>query len=264
MARPVTRRAALPASTHPGPASTVDRGESAAPRVRAIDALRGMALCLMFVYHFTFDLRFFRMIDADFEHDIRWLAFRAVIVASFMSLVGISIVLADSAGTHTPQFLRRLAVIALAALAVTLASWVMFPASFIYFGILHCIVLTSLIAWPLRRSPRIALAIGVAVMIAGLVWSSPFFDVRGWSWLGFMTHKPVTEDYVPLAPWAGATFVGIALGHALMRANFRPLSPLNGAPGWLRWLGRHSLVVYLAHQPLLLGLLWLMLGHGNP
>ena len=215
----------------------------------------------MFVYHFAFDLRFFRMINADFEHDIWWLVFRSVIVSSFMTLVGISIVLADSAGTGTPQFLRRLAVIAVAALGVTLGSWVMFPASFIYFGILHCIVLTSLIAWPLRRSPGIALAIGVTVMIAGLLWSSSFFDVRGWSWLGFMTHKPVTEDYVPLAPWAGATFIGIAIGHALMRANFRPVFLLDGAPGWLRWLGRHSLIVYLAHQPILLGTLWMIVGH---
>ena len=256
----MTRRAARLPSGAPPAALRISRLESAPPRIRAIDALRGIALCSMFVYHFAFDLRFFRTINADFENDIWWLGFRAVIVSSFMTLVGISIVLAESAGTGTPRFLRRLAVIAVAAVGVTLGSWVMFPASFIYFGILHCIVLTSLIAWPLRRSPGIALAIGVTVMIAGLLWSSSFFDVRGWSWLGFMTHKPVTEDYVPLAPWAGATFIGIALGHALMRANFRPVFLLDGAPGWLRWLGRHSLLVYLAHQPILMGTLWLIVG----
>lgn len=238
----------------PGAASTA----YVMPRVSAIDALRGMALCLMFIYHFAFDLRFFHVLHADFEHDLSWLSFRAVIVITFMSLVGISIVLADHAGSRTSRFMRRVAVIALAAIAVTLGSWWVFPSSFIYFGILHCIALTSLLAWPLRRAPLTALALGILVLIVGLAWSSPIFDARAWSWLGFVTHKPVTEDYVPLAPWSAATFIGIALGHALSRAHFRALAPLDHSPAWLQWLGRHSLMVYLVHQPVLIGSLWLL------
>ena len=65
--------------------------------------MRGGALCLMFVYHFAFDLRYYRVIDADFEHDPFWLGFRALIVASFMALVGISLVLADRAGATPPH-----------------------------------------------------------------------------------------------------------------------------------------------------------------
>jgi uncharacterized membrane protein len=80
------------------------------------------------------------------------------------------------------------------------------------------------------------------------------------SWLGFTTHKPATEDYVPLAPWAGVVLIGVAAGHALARANFRPLSQLANAPRWLRFLGRHSLVVYMVHQPILLGALWVFAG----
>jgi uncharacterized membrane protein len=64
---------------------------------------------------------------------------------------------------------------------------------------------------------------------------------------------------VPLAPWSAAVFIGIALGHLLARKRFAPLSPLAYAPQWLRWLGRHSLVIYLVHQPVLLGVLWLVL-----
>ena len=74
-----------------------------------------------------------------------------------------------------------------------------------------------------------------------------------------MTAKPVTEDYVPLFPWTGVLLIGIAAGHWLMRERFGPLAPLGRVPAALRWLGRHSLVVYLVHQPLLIGLLWLAL-----
>ena len=68
-----------------------------------------------------------------------------------------------------------------------------------------------------------------------------------------MTEKPATEDYVPLAPWAGFVAMGIAAGHWLVRSGFRAIGPLAAAPAWLRWLGRHSLFVYMVHQPILLG-----------
>jgi uncharacterized membrane protein len=230
----------------------------ASARVGAVDALRGGAICLMFVYHFAFDLRFYRVLDADFENALAWLSFRALIVASFLAIVGISIVLADRAHVSTARYLRRVGIIALAALAASAGSWLVFPASFIYFGILHAIALTSLLAWPLRKRPLLALGIGIVVIIAGLALSHPFFDQRPVSWIGFTTHKPRTEDYVPLAPWAGVVLIGIALGHHLVRTRFAALAPLQRSPRWLRWLGRHSLIVYLVHQPLLLGVLWLV------
>jgi uncharacterized membrane protein len=60
-----------------------------------------------------------------------------------------------------------------------------------------------------------------------------------------------------LFPWTGLVLVGVALGHALLRRSFAPLAPLQHAPRVLPWLGRHALIVYLLHQPLLIGLLWL-------
>jgi uncharacterized membrane protein len=72
-----------------------------------------------------------------------------------------------------------------------------------------------------------------------------------------MTAKPITEDYVPLFPWAGMVLVGIAAGHALAARDFAWLAPLGRLPAFVRWLGRHSLAVYMVHQPLLLALLWI-------
>ena len=215
----------------------------------------------MVAYHFAFDLRFYRVVAADFEHDPFWLGFRALIVTSFLLLVGASLVLADRADAPPAHFWRRVGVIAACALAASAGSWIVFPRTFITFGILHCIAVTSILAWPFVRRPGLALAIGVAVIAAGLTLSHPFFDTRAWSWVGFTTHKPATEDYVPLFPWAGVAFVGIAIGHALARASFRPLAPFATAPRWLTFIGRHSLAFYMVHQPILLGLLWIVVGH---
>jgi uncharacterized membrane protein len=235
-------------------------GVTAAPaRLPAVDALRGGAILAMVAYHFAFDLRFFRVIGADFENDPFWLAARATIVASFLLLVGVSLVLAERASVPAAAFARRVAVIAACALAASVASYAIFPATYITFGILHFIALASVLARPLAAQPRVALGLGVVALVAGLTLSHPFFDARATSWIGFTTHKPATQDYVPLFPWIGVVLIGVAGGNALAARRFAQLAPLAQAPHWLRWLGRHSLMVYMVHQPILLTALWLVL-----
>jgi uncharacterized membrane protein len=262
MSKPRRSRAA---QVHARPPAATGAGAAAAPappgapRIDAVDALRGLAIVAMIAYHFAFDLRFFGVIRADFENGLFWLSARAAIVSSFLLLVGVSLVLAHQAGIPTLRFARRIGVVALCALAATIGSYVVFPDRFIYFGILHCIVVASLLARPLAGHPALALALGIVAIAAGLALSHPFFDARATSWLGFNTAKPPTEDFVPLFPWLGVVLLGIALGHALAQRHFAPVALLAGAPRALRWLGRHSLAVYMVHQPLLLGALWLLL-----
>ena len=224
-----------------------------APRVEGLDALRGVAIVAMVVYHFCFDLRYFGVARWDFEHDIRWLAARTLILSSFLLIAGISAALARRDPAADARWPRHVAVIGGAALLVTAASAMMFPRSFIWFGVLHAIAISLLLARPLIDRPRAALVAGVIVIAAGVMLSSQHFDNRMLGWLGFMTGKPMTEDYVPLFPWSGVLFLGIAAGHALVASNFAMLAPLARMPRALRFLGRHSLAVYLVHQPLLLG-----------
>ena len=229
-------------------------------RLTAVDALRGAAVCAMIAYHFCFDLNWFGVLHADFNRDLLWLSLRAIIVSWFMLLVGISLVLAQRAGISTTRYWRRIALIVACALLVTIASYVSFPKTFITFGILHCIAVASLLAWPVTGHPFVALIAGTAIVAVGLQVHVPMFDAPWFNWIGLMTHKPATEDYVPLFPWLGVALIGVAAGAWLSDKAFRPLQPVTHiAPAWLTWLGRHSLLVYMVHQPVLLGILRVVL-----
>jgi uncharacterized membrane protein len=239
---------------------TAQPGKRSGPqtdRLAVVDGARTVAIALMVVYHFCFDLRHFGIIAADFEHDAFWLVARGVIVTSFLLLVGVSLALAASAAVPPARFWRRIAIIAAAALGVSVVSAVLFPRSFIYFGVLHCIAVTSVLARPYAAKPRLALIAGLVVIAAGTLLAHPAFDARPLSPIGFAVHKPLTEDYVPLFPWAGVVLLGIAAGHALAAPPLRRRLAGISVPGWLAWPGRHSLLLYLVHQPVFFAILTL-------
>jgi uncharacterized membrane protein len=107
--------------------------------------------------------------------------------------------------------------------------------------------------WPLG-----ALAIGLKLVAPALIQSVPALEVFNtpWlNWLGWISQKPVTEDYVPLFPWLGVMWWGAAAGAWLWQQQpewlVRPLaSPMKALAG----LGRWSLSYYLLHQPVLMAL----------
>jgi uncharacterized membrane protein len=257
------RVAAKAATTTPAAPAAPVTSTASEPltRIRAIDAMRGTAICLMIVYHAAFDLNWFHIIDADFNHDRFWLASRDLIVSSFLLLVGVSLVLARRAGNSPRQFWRRIALVAACALLVTVGSYVTFPKTFITFGILHCIVVSSILGWPLVRFPRAALIVGIVVIVVGATIGVPLFDLPWLNWVGLMTFRPATEDYVPLLPWFGVVLVGIGVGWWLLERRKQALQWISRAsPRWLTWLGRHSLLVYMVHQPIMVGVLRVLHG----
>jgi len=257
------RIAATAATTTPARSAPTKRSIASEPltRIHAIDALRGAAICLMIVYHAAFDLNWFHIISADFNQDRFWLAFRDLIVSSFLLLVGVSLVLAYRARISRTRFWRRIVLVSACALLVTVGSYVTFPKTFITFGILHCIVVSSILGWPLVRFPRAALLIGIVVIVVGAAIGVPLFDLPWLNWVGLMTHRPATEDYVPLLPWFGVVLVGISIGWWLLERCMHALRQISRAsPKWLTWLGRHSLLVYMVHQPIMVGVLRVLHG----
>ena len=156
-------------------------------RIEGLDALRGLAIVAMIAYHFCFDLRYFGFARWDFEHDLRWITARTLILSSFLLIAGISAVLGARRDDVT-HWLRHVGLIAGAALLVSAGSYVMFPRSFIWFGVLHAIAASLFLARPLIARPRLAAVIGVAVIVLGVTLAHPAFDHRVLGFIGFMTH----------------------------------------------------------------------------
>lgn len=231
-------------------------------RLASVDLARGVAIALMLAYHFCFDLNYFSLVSFDLYRDPFWLHARTVIVTLFLLLVGVSLSLAHAQGIRWPAVHRRSVQLVAAAAVVSAGSYLLFPRSYIFFGVLHFIALASLLALPFVRRQRLALVGGVGLLWLGLGVTSPLFDQPLLNWVGLMSHKPVTEDYVPLLPWLGVVLLGVYLGGRL--AALPATSPLlrwragSSPVSVLVWAGRHSLLLYLLHQPLLLGLLSLV------
>ena len=232
-------------------------------RFDTIDALRGAAIVWMTVYHFSFDLNHAGWLKQDFYNDPFWTWQRTAIVSLFLFCAGLGQAVAVHQGQSWPRFWKRWAQIAGCALLVTAGSWWMFPKSFIYFGVLHGIavmlVLVRLTAgwgrW-LWLLGAVAIALKFAAPWMHAQWPQlDFLNGRAWNWLGLISRKPITEDYVPLLPWLGVMWWGVAAGQWLLshqRAALQRLLPPPAAP--LAWMGRWSLTWYMLHQPILIGL----------
>lgn len=249
----------------PVPADAAPALRSPPGREARLDALRGAAIVWMALFHFCFDLAHFRWIAADFYRDPFWTTQRTLIVSLFLLCAGLGQALAVRAGQGWPRFWRRWAQVAGCALLVSLGSWLMFPRSYISFGVLHGLALMLVLTRALApRLPLPALLLLGGALIALPQWlAHPFFDSRWTNWLGLVTRRPVTEDYVPLLPWWGVMLWGYALGHWLL--NARPQWLAGGLPpalAPLALLGRWSLSFYMLHQPLLIGLLLALQGLG--
>jgi uncharacterized membrane protein len=241
-------------------------------RFDSIDALRGVAIVWMTAFHFCFDLNHFGWLRQNFYTDPFWTWQRTAIVSLFLFCAGLGQAVAVDQGQDWRRFWKRWGQVAACALLVTAGSVWMFPKSFIYFGVLHGIALMLIVV-------RLTAGWGAVLWLAGAIaiasaplarWAHgewPALDVldgRAWNWLGLIGRKPVTEDYVPLLPWLGVMWWGMAAGQWLLaRRPEWPGRRLPAASAPLSWLGRWSLSWYMVHQPVLIGALmasqWLSL-----
>jgi len=227
-----------------------------AQRFDRLDALRGVAIVWMAAFHFCFDLNYFGLLvpKQNFYIDPFWTQQRTAIVSLFLFTAGLSQAVAVEAAQGWPRFWRRWAQIAGCAVLVSAGSALMFPNSWISFGILHGIALMLIAA-------RAAAPLGAWLWPLGLLlvllpqWvQHPWFDTRWTNWVGLVTRKPVTEDYAPLLPWLGVMLWGLAAGQWLLAHRREVLDgavPRVARP--LALLGRWSLSFYMAHQPVLIG-----------
>ena len=235
-------------------------------RFERVDALRGIAMFWMTAFHFCFDLSHFGFWTQDFRTDPFWTLQRTAIVSLFLFCAGLGQAIAVDRGQTWGRFGKRWAQIVGCALLVTAGSLAMFPRSFIYFGVLHGMAVMLLVARSTAGWRQwLWLLGGMALMLPWLAhWalSGPLVDWAGvfsspvLNWLGLISQKPYTEDYVPVLPWVGVIWWGMAAGQCLLAHRGQWLQA--DVPVVLRpvaLLGRWSLSYYMLHQPVLIGLL---------
>jgi uncharacterized membrane protein len=226
-------------------------------RFPIVDVARGLALAAMVVYHFCWDLEFFGLADLGVTEHPLWTLFARAIAATFLALVGVGLVLAHANGVKWQPFLRRLAILVAAAAAITILSYLADPDGIIWFGILHCIAAASVLGLLfLRLPPAVVLVAGMACVAAPSLFASAVFDGLGWVWLGLGTRVIPSNDYNPLFPWFGYVLLGIAAARVIPPKRWPRWQPHAAISRALCFAGRHSLIVYLVHQPILMGLLW--------
>jgi len=230
-------------------------------RFDRLDALRGLAMLWMTVFHFCFDLNYFGFIKQDFYHNPWWTWQRTLIVSLFLLCAGLGQAVAVAQGQSWQRFWRRWSQVAVAAVLVSLGSWLMYPQSFIYFGVLHGMAVMLIFVRLTAHWGRWLWLLGALAIASKFIasyclqiWAAADFvaqmNAPGLNTLGWITQKPVTEDYVPIFPWLGVMWWGMAAGQWLIRRG-----DLLGEPPFgvlLAMLGRWSLSYYLLHQPIMI------------
>jgi uncharacterized membrane protein len=252
--------------------------KAVADRFWEIDAARGVAVVMMIIYHFMYDIYFFQISDALFTNPF-WFYFQRVTASTFVTLVGASLAIIYQRAAAKERADRSLAWL-LFQRGARIFSWGMVislgtylalgPAMYIRFGVLHFIGFSIAISYPFLRYRWLNLSLGILLIEAGNILQQYTFDLPWLVWLGFEPANHYYVDYFPAIAWFGVVLLGIAAGNFLYRADRRIL-PLPDISAWgplaaLRRMGQHSLPIYLLHQPalfaLLIPILWL-LGVGN-
>jgi uncharacterized membrane protein len=210
------------------------------------------------------DLEYFRYVDpgAATAGPMKWYA--RAIASTFLVLAGVSLVLAHAERINWRGFGKRFAMVAGAAALISAGTWCFMGRGFIFFGILHQIAFGTLIGLAFLRLPYlITLFVSAGMIAAPFYLRSAVFDAPVWWWLGLSSIDPPSNDYVPVLPWTGMILIGIAAAKVAMNSGLfaRLAAWTDGAvskPGkWLGLAGRHSLIIYLLHQPLLLSCVYL-------
>lgn len=218
-------------------------------RNHTLDTIRGISVAMMFVFHLIFDLNYFKFTEIPLFSNIFYILWRYLIVSLFLIAVGVSLVYAYRNNFILIKFFRRLLILSLACIFVSLGSYVVFPDSWIYFGILHMILVGSIVAIFFIRLPNLS------AFIALLIFALQYIEQPDISFLfaTISTYLPKsTVDFYPLFPWLAMILIGISLGHSKIfnRINIRIKI--------FSFLGRNALILYLTHQIILFNTVWLV------
>lgn len=217
-------------------------------RILELDLLRGLAVLGMIIFHFLFVLDFFDIHHFDLSTNT-WLVLARIVQFTFLILVGIGI-------TFSRNNLKRGASVLIAALIVTLATYLAEPELYVRFGILHLIALSILLLAPFKKLKYLNLFLAAIILLINYFISQIATSSLPLIIIGFHPLQFASLDYFPLIPWIALPLIGIYLGNTIYAKRLplidnRYISPLKP----LLFLGRHALPIYLLHVPAIILLL---------
>jgi len=228
-----------------------------------VDALRGLAIVMMVLFHLVYDLNFWGLWKVDLYSGFWWFFPRAI-AGTFILLVGVSLTLSLARATSTAgrrlylRYLRRGLRVFSWGLVITAVTWLFYRSGFVVFGILHFIGVAIILAYPFLKLRYWNLLLGVALVVVGVYLEGWRVETPWLVWLGLRPLHFQSVDYFPLIPWFGVVLVGVFLGNTLYAGYTRrfPLPDVSTSAlvRWLGFLGRHSLLIYLTHQPILVAM----------
>lgn len=233
-------------------------------RLLWLDAARTTALLAMIAFHLFLDLEFFGVLPPGTTAQGGWTVTAHMIAGSFILLSGISLVTAHEHRFRLQAWAKRIALISGAAALVTAVTYVAFPDRFIYFGILHCIALASLVGNSLLRFQSWLLwTIAAAILIAPFCMKDALFASPWLAWTGLSSEVRPSLDFLPLVPWLACFVIGMALAKSLPLSHWDLPTGIGGRLQRFTWPGKHSLAIYLIHQPMLIGIIWCITSISN-
>lgn len=214
------------------------------PRLERLDALRGMAMCFVVFHHTLYDAVL--LLGAPW-----WLFQNPVIFPIQMVFVSTFVVASGVSSRLSRSNARRGGRLLAVAMGLTVITTLMdMP---ITFGILHMLATCMLLYALLHRwTDALPFWVFPALALVSLLWvktttlRAPLLWFLGVPWPGLESW-----DYYPLFPWVFLFFAGTKLGTPLLQWQF-----VGRKPSFFSRLGRHSLLIYLVHQPVLFGVFW--------
>lgn len=238
-----------------------------------LDMLRGFAIIIMIFLHLLWDLDYFGLVPLNKQI----YKIQPAIPVIFFLLVGMCMIVSRNRKNHLSDseqkkydlhlIIRGLKIFGLG-MVLTVVTMIFIPDRPIFFGVLHCIGLCIILSTVfLKIKPTYNLISSAIIILLSYITARCPIENPNLIHLAIGFHQSnigqYTIDYFPLIPWLGVCTLGIAMGSWLYKDNkrrFRMPDLSKYTPVKLfSWLGKHSLGIYLAHQPIIAGLIFMYL-----
>lgn len=217
-------------------------------RIGEIDCIRGIAIIFMVIFHLIVDLKDFYHYNINYLSGFWYYIGKAAAIL-FILVSGVS-------STFSKNNLKRGTMVFLFGMLLTVITYFFNSALFIRFGILHFLGISMIAAHLIKGLNQwLLLMIGSITLIVGYFFNNIYVDIPYLFPIGLMDRHFSSMDYYPMFPWFGLFLYGIVIGKTVYSQR-KSLLAYDMTDNILSYMGQHSLLIYLLHQPLILMVLY--------